>query len=467
MLHCSALRLVDGGLVPGCAVVRVAPRAHEDVCDVGRVLVGLQGQQGPVALRMLALEGALGLPLAPPPALEVGPPEHRRRPGDALLEDHRRADQHRVQHLHFARRLQGVPALQDDLADAALRGAERRAPLLRVQGERLLADADEAAPVVLRGAVDHVHLVAPLLQRDLLAPPRGLVPVELAPDDGHNLAVLFLCDLLNSALSVLGPEGARGAAEHGDGRVLLEIPQLFDEAVWLRLVICVEARDEFPSAERPGFGQRPRNAELCHVLDDFDVRLRGGELAEDGASLVLRPVLEQDYLLAARSEAGLGLDRREAIEDELLGVPHRHEPRDQRVGWIDGLRQRARRWDGWHTGGVEVGTPVALGLEEALQLGIYDLTVHALEVVRHLLGLPPDTLGEGVQLAFAGVPVEAVAPEQVRAQQAVRGFGVAELARVYGDQDRRAVARGALLELAPLHPLPPAEPVRGLLVEVP
>mmetsp|Transcript_48328 Transcript_48328/g.124736 ORF Transcript_48328/g.124736 Transcript_48328/m.124736 type:complete len:234 (+) Transcript_48328:478-1179(+) len=225
-----------------------------------------KAQPAPVALGLLLLEWTLLTG-------EVRPAQRRCGARDALLEGQPRPHDQRMHRRAPLGRLHWISPQQEDLALATLHSPQGSFPVAEVHGKGLVAGLHHPAPHELgRRVCDH-NVAGLLAQGELLPLPRGLVAVELAPGNHHHATVLLLGEPLNSALAGLRPEGQRAAAHHRDRLVLLHVSKLLDQAVRLRLVVCVEAHDELAAAAAPALAERASYSLLHAVLHDLHMGL--------------------------------------------------------------------------------------------------------------------------------------------------------------------------------------------------
>mmetsp|Transcript_52815 Transcript_52815/g.113096 ORF Transcript_52815/g.113096 Transcript_52815/m.113096 type:complete len:340 (+) Transcript_52815:533-1552(+) len=334
-----------------------------------------------MGLGLFAWEGAL--------AGEGALPDHRCGARDAVLEHQGGPHQQGMHGRVSTGRLRRISPLHHYITLLPLHGLERLAPTVGVEGQALIANTDDPAAKVLRRTVHHKDLVFFLLERDLLALPGGLVAMVFAPDNRHHSSILFLSHFLHGADPRLRPKLSGAAAHDRDCWILLHVPELLHNAIGLRKVICIDARDEVALALRPTLTERPRYTHLLGVVDDANVRTRLGEAFDDLQGGILGGVVDEDHLVGVLGEARLRLDGLQAIEDEALCISNRHEPGDQRPRRNRHCRQATGRRVDRHTHRGKVVAAVALGLQDALQdLRLWRLIIHAIKVLGDLLHLP-------------------------------------------------------------------------------
>mmetsp|Transcript_75136 Transcript_75136/g.243151 ORF Transcript_75136/g.243151 Transcript_75136/m.243151 type:complete len:396 (+) Transcript_75136:406-1593(+) len=384
MQNRGTTRLVDASRLSLGAAAFVPSSSHQGVCHVGHMPVRLQPKPSPMALCLLPGERASF-------SGEVASSQHRRGACHGVLEQQCGPDGQGVQGSTADRRLQSVAPLEEHLAQAALHVSQSRLPIFEVHGQGMSTDTDHSATGILGRAVLNHDMRTLLAKRELLAHSRRLVAVELPPSRDNNTAISLLGNAIDGALPLLGPEGAHAAAQHGDRRVLLHVPQLLHQAVGLGLVVGVEARDEVAVAMPPTFADRGRDATLAIVFHELHVGMLVREPPQDGKRGVVRGILDEDHLVASRSDAHLRLDGPEAIHDEELRIAHRHQPRHERSKSAQLLGKCTLRRSGGHTSRGQIVRPVRLRLQQSVQASLGRARrLHALEIGHQLLQLPPD-----------------------------------------------------------------------------
>mmetsp|Transcript_67893 Transcript_67893/g.196515 ORF Transcript_67893/g.196515 Transcript_67893/m.196515 type:complete len:473 (+) Transcript_67893:1072-2490(+) len=219
---------------------------------------------------------------------------------------------------------------------------------------------------------------------------------------------------------------------------------------------------------RPALGQGACDPQLLHVLHQPHIRAVGRDPAQGRERGVVGAVLYEDDLVASRIDARLGLYGPNAVHDECLRVPNRHEPADQGSGRRQRLRHAPGRRHGGDADGAQVVVPVSLRLQKPGQPCRRRRSgIHLAEVLHEFLQLPAELRGEPRRPLGAAAAVDAVAAKEVLAEEAVGGGGVAEVAGLQGDEDRGLEASGLVAELAAFHPLPSAQPICRLVVQLP